>query len=280
MGVILGLQVLAVLASLAAIQLVEGKKLSVTHLTRSYVEASYGNESVGVRFSSATGNLTVRSLSGEILVSAHASYNGGYRYEVVSLLGKYFMRDESLGDVPVTQKFAEYVLSTGNAERTFIQRQLLLSFSQKNSDENLSDAVNRILHRPESELLKQAAKQLSQQNSGHVNGKDYPGTLPFFMFASRVIDAKHRVMTSPPRQLKKRRKNSVVNDDDDDDGDYDDDCLDDCPPCEDDSCLGMCGIRCMCWDFVCGDCCYHVGCYDHTVCCRMNYFSIACMFPI
>ena len=104
MGVILGLQVLAVLASLAAIQLVEGKKLSVTHLTRSYVEASYGNESVGVRFSSATGNLTVRSLSGEILLM-HASYNGGYRYVTLFFACKIF-HAESLGDVPVTQKFA------------------------------------------------------------------------------------------------------------------------------------------------------------------------------
>ena len=260
---------------------VEGKTFLVTHLTRSYVEASYGNESVGVRFTSSTGNLTVSSLNGEILVTAHTSHNGGYRYEIVSLLGKYFMRDESLGDVPVTRRFAEYVQSTGNAERTFIQRQLLLSFS-RNSDEKISDAVNRILQRPECQLLQQAAQQLSQQNSGHVNGKDYPGTLPFFMFASRVIEAKQRVMSPLLEQsklLRKRRNNVNVKDDDDDD-DYDDDCLDDCPPCEEEGCLGMCGVRCMCWDFVCGDCCYHVGCYDHTVCCRMNYFSIACMFPI
>ncbi|XP_062520982.1 uncharacterized protein LOC134195903 [Corticium candelabrum] len=54
---------------------------------------------------------------------------------------------------------------------------------------------------------------------------------------------------------------------------------DDCTPNRDKNCLGMCGRRCSCWSFVCGDCCYHQGCYEHDRCCT-NFWSFPCLFPI
>jgi hypothetical protein len=33
-------------------------------------------------------------------------------------------------------------------------------------------------------------------------------------------------------------------------------------------CFGMCGPGCSCWDWVCGDCCYHYGCALHDEWCR------------
>ena len=46
-------------------------------------------------------------------------------------------------------------------------------------------------------------------------------------------------------------------------------------------CLGMCGPGCStCWWYVCEDCCYHQGCYDHDVCCGADFFSLACLIPI
>ena len=44
-------------------------------------------------------------------------------------------------------------------------------------------------------------------------------------------------------------------------------------------CLGMCGFRCFCWRFVCGDCCYWDGCYQHDLACRDNFISLACLLP-
>ena len=40
------------------------------------------------------------------------------------------------------------------------------------------------------------------------------------------------------------------------------------PPClpypnPDDGCFGMCGAGCDCWEWVCGDCCYHLICAEH-----------------
>jgi len=35
-----------------------------------------------------------------------------------------------------------------------------------------------------------------------------------------------------------------------------------------DQCFGMCGPKCACWKFVCGDCCMHPGCKVHDGVCR------------
>ena len=46
-------------------------------------------------------------------------------------------------------------------------------------------------------------------------------------------------------------------------------------------CSGMCGPSCkQCWTwYVCGDCCYHQGCYDHDMCCSgpNGYMTWSCL---
>lgn len=44
-------------------------------------------------------------------------------------------------------------------------------------------------------------------------------------------------------------------------------------------CLGMCGKGCWCWRWVCGDCCWHRGCYEHDKCCEWNFWSTYCLTP-
>ena len=56
-----------------------------------------------------------------------------------------------------------------------------------------------------------------------------------------------------------------------------------CPYMGDQSngCNGMCGFTCMCWEFICGDCCIHQGCLDHDECCtKYGYWSTACLAPV
>ena len=45
-------------------------------------------------------------------------------------------------------------------------------------------------------------------------------------------------------------------------------CCDKCPIGS--GCLGLCGTYCSCWSWACGDCCYHQGCYDHDLCCKVK----------
>ena len=44
-------------------------------------------------------------------------------------------------------------------------------------------------------------------------------------------------------------------------------------------CLGMCGRKCSCWWWVCGDCCFHQGCYEHDLCCGRDFGSSYCQKP-
>ena len=44
-------------------------------------------------------------------------------------------------------------------------------------------------------------------------------------------------------------------------------------------CLGMCGLGCWCWRWVCGDCCWNRGCHEHDLCCRHDWWSTACLLP-
>lgn len=55
------------------------------------------------------------------------------------------------------------------------------------------------------------------------------------------------------------------------------DCIAGLCPYETD-CLGMCGLGCTCWSFVCGDCCYWPGCYQHDLYCEESFFSWSCLF--
>ena len=44
-------------------------------------------------------------------------------------------------------------------------------------------------------------------------------------------------------------------------------------------CAGLCGPGCSCWNWVCGDCCRHGGCYEHDKCCRRKVWSGYCLTP-
>ena len=45
------------------------------------------------------------------------------------------------------------------------------------------------------------------------------------------------------------------------------------------SCIGMCGKGCSCWKWVCGNCCYNQGCYEHDRCCGAKSW-ISCYIPV
>ena len=51
-----------------------------------------------------------------------------------------------------------------------------------------------------------------------------------------------------------------------------------CPLVED--CVGMCGRLCSCWSWLCGDCCFTTGCYQHDLKCGKKFWSFACIIPI
>ena len=129
-------------------------------------------------------------------------------------------------------------------------------------DHSFSDAVQKLVEVKEVALLPEAAEAIGQRG---LTGMNTPAVLPFFMFALRITQfSLSPSVSNTTTALGREKRNS---------------CFNLCPPCPNDECYGMCGYGCTCWSYVCGDCCWHRGCYDHDTCCRRGFFQSRCLFP-
>ena len=129
-------------------------------------------------------------------------------------------------------------------------------------DTPLSHALQGLLDMREITLLEEAAEAVGKRG---VNGKNTPAAMPFFIFALRITQLHTKGPYFGNTTLTHRDKRQS--------------CFNTCPPCPNDECYGQCGYGCTCWDFLCGDCCYHLGCYDHDTCCRQGFYQARCLVP-
>ena len=130
----------------------------------------------------------------------------------------------------------------------------------------LQTSLQVLLSMSEVELIEQAAHTLGEEV--WITGHDYPSVLPFYLAALQLRNLHLNIGSiGNVGQWRYAAKNS------------NDSCFDTCPPCQDEECLGLCGPSCRCWKWVCGDCCYHLGCYDHDICCREKFVRTKCLFP-
>ena len=129
-------------------------------------------------------------------------------------------------------------------------------------DKPLSDAIQELLGIREINLLESAAKAVGKKG---LNGKNTPAALPFFNFALRVTqlaeDSHYNNTTH------RHKRDTYMH------------CANTCPPCPNDDCIGLCGKDCSCWKWLCGDCCWHRGCYGHDLCCLKSWFQTSCLLP-
>ena len=131
----------------------------------------------------------------------------------------------------------------------------------------LSETIRDLSQMEEIALLEDASRAVGERG---VTGKNTPMVLPFHMFAlkmTRLLDVSSQnaitIEQSPvPVALPSQNKRGA-----------------DCKKYKKYAdCKGLCGKGCNCWKWVCGDCCYHQGCYDHDVCCEDHgYFSSECL---
>ena len=132
-------------------------------------------------------------------------------------------------------------------------------------DEPLSNAIIELLSLQECGLLEKAADAVGKKG---LNGRNTPAALPFFVFALRITqlaeDSHYNNITATQRY----RRNSYMH------------CRSTCPPCPNDECIGLCGKECSCWKWLCGDCCWHEGCYGHDLCCKKSWLQHHCLLPI
>lgn len=164
---------------------------------------------------------------------------------------------------PITERDGKKLRAVYIMGREYLQ-QSGSSHSDQPVDHNtpLSDALQELLHVEEVGLLEETAKAIGQKG---LTGKNTPAAMPFFIFALRVTqlsaEGNDNVFTRNTTRLRRAS------------------CMNTCPPCPNDNCFGMCGKGCSCWSWVCGDCCWHVGCYYHDKCCAEQFIQTRCLFP-
>ena len=127
-----------------------------------------------------------------------------------------------------------------------------------------NETISDLLQMEEITLLEGASRAVGRERG--VTGKNTPIILSFHMFALKVAQILGTSMTNElnqkstmPPQKKYRR----------------------CTGClkyqKYRKCNGLCGLKCVCFEWVCGDCCYHQACFDHDACCgKHGYISSQC----
>ena len=238
------------------------QQLEISNLTTTVLELTYTDLSsgYGLHVISTQDSLYISTLDGRNLVSAKEATGGTLR--LIALGSNMFIQAKTglaeSRDFSVPDAFSG-ILSNADGE---LLRDLLriinTSTSAQESDAILWKSLLNILSYPETALMQNAAITLG--TSG-ITGLQYPSVLPFYM---ATVQLQQLLLKSNLT----RGENRVG-----------DDCLSECPPCPYQECLGLCGYGCNCWKWVCGDCCYHLGCYEHDICCREKFVRTACLFP-
>ena len=160
---------------------------------------------------------------------------------------------------------------------------LLQHLERRNTNETRRRAIEDLVTRSEANSIIEAAKALG--NAG-VMGTDNPAAQQFYVLAMRLMKIKDMMKSGEvdssdsmphPLQNSKQRQKRLINFS--------------CPRCitgscpykgdRSNECNGMCGRKCDCWWWVCGDCCVHQGCVQHDNCCiKHGFYSVACLAPI
>ena len=240
-------------------------ELYVVNLTTTAAELTYVNPSSGrgLHVLSSHDSLYISTLDGRSLVAADEAIGESLR--LISLGQTMFIQVKTASaesrDVSVPDAYTGIL---NNADWTVLRdlvRILNSSSADQESHARLCESLLTILSYPEADLLQSAAVSLGETG---VTGRDFPSVMPFYMTVLQLSQLQGGNVTTgsradPPRVT--------------------DDCLSTCPPCPYQECLGLCGYSCNCWKWVCGDCCYHLGCYEHDICCRKKFVRTACLLP-
>lgn len=247
-------------------------------ISQDYVEVEVVNEEIayciyyktsenGIIYISTASKVSVTNLQGQqlILVSDETEHHNKKERKVV-------IDDDLFLQYQLNQSVQDYYIPTflhdGFSYPHFNESSLrflrfLPSYYHFNK---LKAAYKRLLSNDVVHSIVKLALIMGQ--SLNYTGKDYPLLMPLYLIAQTLnkrIDLSKYCIS---------KHTSKFTDEEDDS------CFDECPPCPEQECLSLCGYGCSCWKWVCGDCCYHLGCHGHDICCREKFIQTKCLFPV
>lgn len=279
-------------------------RLNIINAEDNVLEATFFTAEAGIRIYGDESSITISSMSNnEVLMSGSKPSESTKYYRV---LESHFLEQTTINENGERRK-SQFILPesfvdqakedirTKNEQRIISQ---LAGISEMEVQTTQALALQQLLDRQDILLIESAAQALGRAD---VRGYENKGALNFYgvaMAVARVKRAdrnenkfggetgnKYETNTSPRSQ---RSLLDLVQ------CEYVDttcqsgscemgssDCNGKCTDWKD--CVGLCGPGCSyCWSYVCGDCCYHQGCYDHDMCCggSWGYFSVWCFIPL
>ena len=275
-------------------------KIDLDKISKNAVEGYYYDEAQdkGIQFSTQSdGTMTIKTLQGRTIVKhgkvfyATIESTDGMEYDYTGTERVANILLEVSGNLILRQKDGDYYLSSSQARAI---QYALASSSDEVTDQEAFENVLQSLDKTDTAYHRKAiAKSISDLlDDSHyplinqavhymgetfgLTGQDYPSLLPLYMMAMKLEDIDQEDPTIEIKRLRKwfrnRKKKTQIAPQ----------CLSNtskCPPCRNQNCLGMCGRKCKCWRWVCGDCCYHYGCYVHDLKCKhCGYRSTKCIF--
>ena len=273
-------------------------KLNMLTVTAEKIEGTFLTPNRGIHFlSEAYGDsqrFSVVTIDGNQIIFAERKDKSA---TLVSLTGKDFLlvnkffAGSTVMDYVVPPALSRQIKDSLRGRR--ITQKLLRHLDRSGVNATRDDAFKELIMRPEVELIVAAAKALG--NTG-LRGRRSPAAMTFYVFAKQLAMVKMHELGSLVgeggesgfderllQHYQRREKRSREYCDNIPSGIFfsnDRYCpRGECPV--GDKCLGMCGPQCsVCWDywFICDDCCFHRGCYDHDLCCgRDGYLSWSCL---
>ena len=251
--------------------LVSGTSLNDLHLSKIDFNVAQGkfisSTVVGIYFTSTSTSLNISDLSGNNLLVVHKTLQNQQWVTIQKdvFVQVYVSATKNYQDFYVPKYIYNDATTITYLNDTGFQ--LLNTLSSYYHSENLRRAVSQLLESPYATTITAAAYYLGVHFK--LKGNIYPSLLPFYLVANMLEKLQNTTVNGYTRRDSQYRLTH-----------HEEDCLTECPPCPDDECLSLCGYGCHCWKWVCGDCCYHLGCYGHDVCCRNNFIQTKCLFPI
>ncbi|KAI6653617.1 hypothetical protein LOD99_3512 [Oopsacas minuta] len=148
------------------------------------------------------------------------------------------------------------------------------------SNITIQHALELAISMPEYELVEGLSRSLAEVLGS--SGRDHPSIMAVYFASQNLIQSRSTIISDInrrnrilPRTERKSHECKIEGQNQ---------ILSDLSTCTQEPvgaiCHGLCGPVAVCWNFVCGDCCYHQGCADHDTCCSVkSYQSIQCLFP-
>ena len=224
---------------------------------------------LGLRFRAGRGSLILLTWGGEPMILLGQKMNNE-TCRIVQLGSKQFLQFRHLSQKAIYGVRPDRKLYTSDLQRG---RAMESTVDKNETKDMFEEVVERLLQMPETKLIEEIAISLGEKG---ITGERVPASLALYGVAMRIVkvfkqqesdegsqseDAGHSLekrgwLDSVIKAIKGCSRDPVGSE-----------------------CLGLCGKDCTCWPWVCGDCCYHEGCYQHDLCCTRDFFDSDCLIP-